>query len=269
VTDVMPPSLEDPAGPFLDVWAKIGVRLEGLTAELAEQRHAQARAYEEISFRPVQPLQFLGSAAPVVLPVFVPLGWNWAVQLVTCNGLGAGSSSAATATGTITAGAGSAALAAGVSATGFTISFSTAPSTAGTATLSNVAGGPYVYNIPAGQTSPYTVNFPAPIAAAGAPTLTVAGLGIGAGTIILYGQSTAAADQLLVYRGAAPSSAVLQNEKIALSAAVPFGHAGRTGLILKPQQSLVFGGTLTAATTYTVNIDVIEVTDAQLPAFLM
>lgn len=101
-----------------------------------------------------------------------------------------------TATGAIAAGAGSAALANGVPVTGFTLSFSAAPSTTGTATLSNVTGGPYTFNIPSGQTSPYTVTFPAPITASGpgvAPTLTIAGLGTGAGTIEMYGLTPAVA----------------------------------------------------------------------------
>ena len=98
-----------------------------------------------------------------------------------------------TATGAIAAGAGAAALPAGVAATGFTLSFSAAPSTTGTAVLSNVVGGPYTYNIPSGQTSPFNVTFPNPIAANGAPTLTIAGLGTGAGTIELYGLTPAVA----------------------------------------------------------------------------
>jgi hypothetical protein len=164
--DMTPAPLEDPAGPLLDVWAKVGVRLEGLTAELAAQRIEQARAYEDISFRPIQPLQFLGSAAPAVLPVFVPLGWNWAVQAIVCNGL-------------------------------------------------------------------------------------------------------SGADSMIVFRGAAPSSAVPQNQLGILTPAAPMLHRGGKGTLLKAQQSLVFGGTLTGGTTYTVNIDVIEVADARLPRFLM
>ena len=110
--------------------------------------------------------------------------------------LGASSAATSTATGAISAGAGSAALGNGVSATGFTLSFSAAPSTTGTAILSNVTGGPYTFNIPSGQTSPYTVAFPGPITASSAgvaPTLTIAGLGTGAGTIELYGQAVTVA----------------------------------------------------------------------------
>ena len=106
--------------------------------------------------------------------------------------LGSSTTATSTATGAISAGAGSAALGNGVSATGFTLSFSAAPSTTGTAVLSNVTGGPYTFNIPSGQTSPYTVVFPGPITASSAgvaPTLTIAGLGTGAGTIELYGQA--------------------------------------------------------------------------------
>lgn len=139
-------------------------------------------------------------------------GNAWQVKRLSVSGLSAGSAATttvSTAAGTITAGAGSAALGNGVSATGFTLSFSAAPSTTGTAVLSNVTGGPYTYNIPSGQTSPYTVVFPNPITATSAgvaPTLTIAGLGTGAGNIILYGVSAVtavAADQVNLIKYAA------------------------------------------------------------------
>jgi len=46
-------------------------------------------------------------------------------------------------------------------------------------------------------------------------------------------------------------------------------HPGRTGLVLRgqSQDSLIFGGSV--AGTATVNADVIQVTDAQLPYFLL
>lgn len=99
-----------------------------------------------------------------------------------------------TATGTITSGAGSAALANGVPASGFSLGFSAAPSSAGTAILSNVTGGSITWNIPSAQTSPYNVNFPAPItttSGAVAATLTIAGLGTGAGNVTLFGLAAA------------------------------------------------------------------------------
>lgn len=146
-------------------------------------------------------------------------GWAWDVRRVTIQGLNGpsgGVTTVSTAAGAIAAGAGTAALGNGVSATGFTLSFSAAPSLTGTAVLSNVTGGPYTFNIPSGQTSPYTVNFPQPITAASAgvaPTLTIAGLGTGAGTIVLYGTSTTAivpGDVVTVFKApvAAPAGAV-------------------------------------------------------------
>lgn len=136
-------------------------------------------------------------------------GYAWALRRISATGLSAATSaSTATsdATGSITSGAGSAALANGVSATGFSLGFSAAPSAAGTAILSNVTGGSITWNIPSGQTSPYNVTFPGPITASSssvAPTLTIAGLGTGAGNIVLFGQSVTAAtgaDQLYVFR---------------------------------------------------------------------
>lgn len=104
--------------------------------------------------------------------------------------------STSTATGSITSGAGSAALPNGVPVTGFTVTFSAPPSTAGTLVLSNVTGGPYTFNVTTTPQNPYTVSFPNSITATSgsvAPTLTAAGLGTGAGTIELYGQSLATA----------------------------------------------------------------------------
>lgn len=166
MTDLMPPPLEDPAGPLLDVWAKIGVRLEGLTAELTEQRNAQARAWQEIRFIPIDPLQVAFAALPAVLTTTVKGGFTWAVQRISIAGIGA---------------------------------------------------------------SPDTIS---------------------------------------LYRGAAPSAVVPQNFLNTLSAAVPAWHPGRTGLLLKPNQSLVIAGG-TTGNTYTVNVDVIQVTDDQLPRFLI
>lgn len=49
---------------------------------------------------------------------------------------------------------------------------------------------------------------------------------------------------------------------------MPAWHPGRTGLLLKPNQSLIIAGG-TTGNTYTVNVDVIQVTDDQLPRFLL
>ena len=48
-------------------------------------------------------------------------------------------------------------------------------------------------------------------------------------------------------------------------------HPGRTGLVLHGfgSDGLVFAGTLTSGTTYFVNFEIIEVSDAQLPYFLL
>jgi len=192
----------------------LGKTIEGLPAryiELAEAaQYAKARAVKWMRL----PQILSGIASGGVLNVgenngivLGPrTGYAWYLTRLVVDGLFTGSAAATvTGTGTISAGAGSAATPAnGQSATGFTLSFSAAPSATGTAVLSNVTGGPYTYNIPSGQTSPYTVNFPFPITASGsgvAPTLTISGLGTGVGTIVLYGQSVAvAADTVSLYR---------------------------------------------------------------------
>lgn len=195
-------------------------------------------------------------------------GYVWALRRVSATGLSAatsGSTTTSTATGSITAGAGSAALANGVSATGFTLSFSAAPSTTGTAILSNVTGGSQTFNIPSGQTSPYTVTFPGPItttSAGVAATLTIAGLGTGAGNIELYGQSVTAAtaaDQLYLYR----NEQVPQQFIAALTGQIATNFVSFTNVqaVLAPGDDLLIGPgtTFSAAGVITVTAEAIEV----------
>ena len=89
--------------------------------------------------------------------------------------------------------------------------------------------------------------------------VTVAGLG-------------ATTDFLTVYRGTAAAAAAGNNALYTLQEAVAGGvatwHPGRTGLILKADESLVFAGTFTGTTCF-VNIDAIQLTDANLPYFLL
>ena len=223
-----------PGAPDSDT-AEPGAAAAGWQAQIVAQIGALAgdmraltarRDADHISWQDVHPfdLPFSGASQSIAAGQTLTsetwgprAGFVWDVRRVTVQGLnGPGSSSSSTATGTITAGAGAANLAAGVSVTGFTLSFSAAPSTTGTATLTGVAGGPITYDIPAGQTSPYTVQFPAAIAAAGTPTLTIAGLGTGAGAIVLYGLGAGAAgDGVTVFKapiaaaaGAVPLAAI-------------------------------------------------------------
>jgi hypothetical protein len=125
-------------------------------------------------------------------PVGPTGGYTWFLRAIVVNGLATLAAGTGTSgEGTFTAGAGSAALPAGAAITGFTVSFSAAASTAGTITVTNVTGGPIVYDVPAGQAAPFVVNYPVPIPASGGPvTVTVAGLGTGAGAIEISGTST-------------------------------------------------------------------------------
>lgn len=77
-----------------------------------------------------------------------------------------------------------------------------------------------------------------------------------------------ATDTLTIYRGAAPYDAVPQNQRQVMSESLYTWHPGRTGFLLKPSQTLVVGGG-TSGSTYTVNFDVIQVSDAKLPFFLL
>lgn len=204
-------------------------------------------------------------------------GWVWDVRRVTVQGLnGASSSATATGTGTITAGAGSATLPAGDSVTGFTLSFSAAPSTTGTAVLSNVAGGSLTFDIPSGQTSPYTVNFPNPIPAssgAAIPTLTITGLGTGAGAIVLTGLGgSTAADQVTVYK--APVAAQVGAVPLAAIDNITGSGAGSDLLItqkgaflMQPGDVLLIAGAYTAA-NIAVSASGAEVAMHRLPWYL-
>jgi hypothetical protein len=266
---------DDPPGAGLQIMASVAASL-GSIATVAKREHdKKQRLAEVLRWAPLPPIQGIPVGGAITLSnaeIWGPkTGYFWAVQRFTVAGLANGATTTSTATGTITAGAGSAALASGVSATGFTLSFSAAPSTAGTAVLSNVTGGPYTYNIPSGQTSPYTVNFPAPITATGAATLTIAGLGTGAGTIILYGSLTTASDAVNAYKGSAGSAGVVPQNLVnqqPITNAIQF-NPGRTDAILQPGDFLVVSGTGLVSASITVSADMIIGTLDVLPDFLI
>ena len=81
------------------------------------------------------------------------------------------------------------------------------------------------------------------------------------------------ADALTVYRGNSAAAAVAANGlhtfTVAVNGAIADWPPGSSALLLngQDQSSLVFAGTL--AGTATVNLDVIQMTEAQLPYFLM
>jgi hypothetical protein len=90
--------------------------------------------------------------------------------------------------------------------------------------------------------------------------ITVAGLG-------------ATTDLVTAYRGTTPVAAsapqnALFSFAIPAAGAVATWHPGRTGLILQPEESLVFGGTFTG-TTLAVSVDVIQLHVSKLPYFLL
>jgi hypothetical protein len=77
-------------------------------------------------------------------------------------------------------------------------------------------------------------------------------------------------DSLLVYRGYSGAADVQPQNLVGppLTAAAPNMFPGKSGLILMPDQSLVFGGTLTGASTYTVSGNAVQVTLDRLSRFL-
>lgn len=204
-------------------------------------------------------------------------GWAWDVRRVTVQGLNGPSGGVATSgTGAVAAGAGSATLPAGSSVTGFTLTFSAAMSVAGTATLSNVAGGSIVYDIPSGQLAPYVITLPQPLPAssgAAIPTLTVAGGGTGAGHIILSGTTpTVAADVVTVYK--APIAAAAGAVPIAGIDNITGSGAGsdllitqKGALLMTQGDALLIAGGYTAP-NITVSASGAEVALHRLPWYL-
>lgn len=82
----------------------------------------------------------------------------------------------------------------------------------------------------------------------------------------------ATSDFVTVYRGNSPNDAVAGNALFTFQEAVAGGvatwHPGRTGLILAPEESLVFGGTFTG-TQLVISADVIQLATPKLPIFLL
>lgn len=84
-----------------------------------------------------------------------------------------------------------------------------------------------------------------------------------------FGNST---DFVNAYRGLSPFDAQPQNALWSFSVPaqgdVSTWHPGRTGLVLMPDEGLVFGGTFTGANVI-VSADVIQMTLRHLPQFLL
>lgn len=83
----------------------------------------------------------------------------------------------------------------------------------------------------------------------------------------------ATTDFVTAYRGTHTAAALGNNALFTFQEAVAGGtatwHPGRTGLVLVGDESLVFNGTITGGGTFFANIDVIQLTDTQLPYFLL
>jgi len=89
-------------------------------------------------------------------------------------------------------------------------------------------------------------------------------------TVSGFGATT---DYVTAYRGTVTAQAVGNNALYTFQEAVAGGvatwHPGRTGLVLKGDESLVFGGSVSGGGTFFASIDVVQLTDAQLPYFLL
>lgn len=80
-------------------------------------------------------------------------------------------------------------------------------------------------------------------------------------------------DVLKLYRAKSPAQVDLNNLKFSFVGTSTVDtltwHPGRTGFVLHAGEGLGFSGTLTSGTTYMVNFEVIQVSDDQLPYFLL
>lgn len=88
-------------------------------------------------------------------------------------------------------------------------------------------------------------------------------------TVAGFGATT---DFVIAYRGTSTTDAVAANALFTFQEAVAGGtstwHPGRTGLVLRGDESLVFGGTLTGSACV-ISVDVIQLADAKMPYFLL
>jgi hypothetical protein len=77
-------------------------------------------------------------------------------------------------------------------------------------------------------------------------------------------------DAMLVYRGYSGAADVQPQNIVAppITPAAPTIYPGNTGLVLMPDQALVFAGTLTGASIYTVSGNATQVTVDRLPRYL-
>lgn len=82
----------------------------------------------------------------------------------------------------------------------------------------------------------------------------------------------ATSDFVIAYRGTSTTDAVAANALFTFQEAVAGGtatwHPGRTGLVLRGDESLVFGGTITGSAGV-VSIDAIQLAISKLPYFLL
>ena len=111
----------------------------------------------------------------------------------------------------VAATAGNITIPAGSLTTGFSVSLSTVGTASMTVTISNVAGGPFTYNIPAGQ-SLLSITFPQPLQGTGAtPTLSWTATAAAVGNANLFGT-------FAIVTPSAPGSWMLQMSGYALKA---------------------------------------------------
>lgn len=139
------------------------------------------------------------------------------------------------------AAAGSASLAATDSLTGFDVTVvDPAGQVAAAVTVSNVAGGPYTYDLMEAASGPsrLSITYPRPLApAGGAPTVAIAAaVGGGAGHIDVYGQAAGALTEFHLYDGSNANG----------------GRVGQVGMLAGQSQAVAIpgGGVLCKAGLY-------------------
>jgi hypothetical protein len=211
----------------------------------------------------------LGSSSTGGQPYCGPAqGFVWRVTRVSVQGLINPPTTALGATASFAAGAAaSAVLPAGAFLSGFDVTAgpATAAGTA-TVTVSNVLGGPYVYDLYESTTagSRLSVSYPAELAqTGGAPTVSIAALASGgAGHINVYGTWTGIdvqnADQVSLFKGD-PSGTRFLNTVFATQPAWTPGY-----VIFKPGDYLVASGANLAAASVSITGEALEAPAEQI-----
>ncbi|HMD25855.1 MAG TPA: hypothetical protein VKH61_17285 [Streptosporangiaceae bacterium] len=273
------PDPDDDGGAGLHLWAGLAASLGRVATALESDYLRKQQLASKLRFAPIVPIVLTGAAGASLgtatfanAEIWGPkTGYFWAVCSIRTSGLAdSQANSSLAASGAITAGAGAATLPALDDLTGFSFTLTTA-GTVETVTVTNVVGGPLVYNF--GALTAGAQTFPQGLqASGGVPTVTFSSTGgTAAGSIIAYGTSQGQPDDnVSIYRGpSGASGAVIQNQMNNLNAVETIWHPGRTEFILQPGDYITVQGVGLVSNQVSIGFDVIVGTLDILADFMM